>query len=249
MIGYTTHSCNWQPYRPPIPKHDLVLPFFWGGFVLQVKAGGFHWVPGARGTNPDLQWPPRGTHVEFDHTVPCSDVAAGNGQLVATVVLELYDETSAFGKRVRLQHNCSAPLYVYNMSVSINSLKHDRSVTASTDAAVAEGGLARDHDSTGQPIQLWVNNFLRTGGLPFYGPGLSDWRDDSTVFESYFVAEVAHDVAFEVSPVARGMSRCVAIVNRPPCRTGDVSVCGDCEPSSLSLVPRTHHTRCPYADI
>jgi hypothetical protein len=51
-------------------------------------------------------------HAEFDHAVACADVNAGAGQLLATVVVELYDETSAFGRRVRLAHNCTSPLYV-----------------------------------------------------------------------------------------------------------------------------------------
>jgi len=36
-----------------------------------MRAGGFHHVPGARGSNPNLHWPPRGVHVEFDHAVRC----------------------------------------------------------------------------------------------------------------------------------------------------------------------------------
>jgi len=33
--------------------------------------------------------------------------------------MELYDETSSFGRRIQLSHNCSRPLYVFNLSVSV----------------------------------------------------------------------------------------------------------------------------------
>ena len=154
-----------------------------------VKAGGFHWVPGSRGSNPNSAWPPRGLHVEFDHAVPCSSIAAGGGQsrvVVATTVLELYDETSAFGRRLKLAHNCSEPLYVFNMSVSVLSVARDRDITTSTDAAVSKGRQL--------PDLYRETRYSAVAFLPLpdtssdYGPGLSDFRADDEPFESFFVA-------------------------------------------------------------
>ena len=60
-----------------------------------VQAGGFHWVPGSRGSNPSTAWPPVGMHAEFDHAVPCASINAGGGSnsnrvLMVTTVLEPY---------------------------------------------------------------------------------------------------------------------------------------------------------------
>ena len=41
-------------------------------------AGGFHFVPGSRGSNPNTSWPPRGIRVEFDVAISCEAVAAGS---------------------------------------------------------------------------------------------------------------------------------------------------------------------------
>jgi hypothetical protein len=109
------------------------------------QAGGFHFVPGARGSNPGTEWPPRGIHVEFDHAVSCADIGGGAaGSLVATVVVELYDETASFGRRVRLSHNCSLPLFVFDMSISIIGGARDRDITCDQDASVSWGQQRHD---------------------------------------------------------------------------------------------------------
>ena len=36
---------------------------------LPAVAGGYAWIPGVRGSNPNAAWPPRGSRVEFDHEV------------------------------------------------------------------------------------------------------------------------------------------------------------------------------------
>lgn len=124
-------------------------------------------------------------------------------------MLELYDETSAFGRRLRLAHNCTKSLWVYNVSVSILNLIEDRTITYHTDAAVSEGRLLREQYSPGQKITYHANGFLSTPGLSFFGPGLSDWRATDSIFESYFLAELVRDVSFGtvLNPVYRGMSR------------------------------------------
>ena len=127
-----------------------------------VRAGGFHHVPGARGSNPNTAWPPKGAHVEFDHALPCGDVGAGTGgTVVATVVMELYDETASFGRRVKLAHNCSEPLYIFNLSVSVLGGARDRDITTQTDAAVSTGRQLQD------PFDPTVR-YVSTGELPRY---------------------------------------------------------------------------------
>eukprot|EP00040_Diaphanoeca_grandis_P036541 m.233286 g.233286 ORF g.233286 m.233286 type:complete len:895 (+) comp33639_c0_seq1:188-2872(+) len=168
------------------------------------RAGGFHWIPGARGSNPNTAWPPLGTATEFDHAVDCSRVGAGVGSVVITVVLELYDETSAFGKRVRMKHTCSNPLYVYNMSIAVYLENYDRSISVHTDASVSKGRLVKD---TAGGEHYGTNGFISTDGIDFFGPGLSDWKASDDTFESYFLVEVFHDVLFSTTPPYRGMSR------------------------------------------
>ena len=174
-----------------------------------VAGGGFHWVPGARGSNPATAWPPKGVHVEFDHALDCEAVGAGAGTVVATTVLELYDQASAFGRRLRLAHNCSTPLHVYNTSVSVLDVLHDRTITTHTDAAVSLARLVTEHFPPQPPVTYHTSGFLSTPGLAFFGPGLSSWRATDPTFESYFVAEVVRDVGFEtvMTPTHRGMTR------------------------------------------
>ena len=177
---------------------------------LPPLAGGFHWVPGSRGSDPNGAWPPRGVAAEFDHALGCAAVGAGpTGTIVATVRMELYDETSAFGRRVRLAHNCSAPLYVGNLSVSVYLPAHDRAITTATDASVAAVRLLPDPARAG--VRYYTNGHISTPGLRDFGPGLSDWRGggggSGGGYESYFVAEVAHDVPFDPAPPQRGFGR------------------------------------------
>jgi hypothetical protein len=142
---------------------------------LPPLAGGFHWVPGSRGSDPNGAWPPRGVAAEFDHALGCAAVGAGpTGTIVATVRMELYDETSAFGRRVRLAHNCSAPLYVGNLSVSVYLPAHDRAITTATDASVAAVRLLPDPARA--DVRYYTNGHISTPGLRDFGPGLSDWR-------------------------------------------------------------------------
>lgn len=69
----------------------------------QPVAGGFHFVPGDRGSNPNTAWPPKGIRAEFDVAFNCNEVAAGDGGTVmVTVVIEQYDETSGFGRRLQI---------------------------------------------------------------------------------------------------------------------------------------------------
>jgi hypothetical protein len=82
--------------------------------------------------------------VEFNHTLACSKVGSGTGFITVTTSAELYDETSAFGRRVRMIHNCTRPLRVCNMSVSVLSVAHDRDIMFTTDATVAMGSLLKD---------------------------------------------------------------------------------------------------------
>ena len=184
-----------------------------------VKAGGFHWVPGSRGSNPATAWPPKGVHVEVDHTLECAAVSAGSsGTIVATTVYELYDETSAFGRRLRLRHDCTVPLYVLNMSFSILAGAHDRDIILHTDATVSN--------------QNDPGSYADIPGLNSFGPGLSDWKSTDPVFESFFAAEVVHDVHYESLPtgaaaanISRGMSRYLPHILP---HTEAIFVCGVC---------------------
>lgn len=184
-----------------------------------VKAGGFHWVPGSRGSNPATAWPPKGVHVEVDHTLECAAVSAGSsGTIVATTVYELYDETSAFGRRLRLRHDCTVPLYVLNMSFSILAGAHDRDIILHTDATVSN--------------QNDPGSYADIPGLNSFGPGLSDWKSTDPAFESFFAAEVVHDVHYESLPTgaaaanfSRGMSRYLPHILP---HTYAIFVCGVC---------------------
>lgn len=176
-----------------------------------VRAGGFHWVPGSRGSNPNTAWPPKGVHAEFDHALPCASINAGGGSdrfLLVTTVLELYDQTASFGRRVRLSHNCSAPLFVFNMSVSALNVARDRDITPATDAAVSHGSMISD----GPHTAYHANSFLPIDpALPAgaFGPGLSQWTAEEPPFESYFVAETVFDVPYQrvQDAPSRGMQR------------------------------------------
>lgn len=166
-----------------------------------MRAGGFHWVPGSRGSNPATSWPPKGVHVEVDHTLECAMVSAGvSGSIIATTVYELYDETSAFGRRLQLRHNCAVPLYIFNMTFSILAAAHDRDIKVHTDATVSN--------------QNDPGSYADIPGLTSFGPGLSDWKSTDPAFESYFAAEVFHDVHYQSLPTgtaaanfSRGMTR------------------------------------------
>ena len=84
-------------------------------------AGNFSWTTGSRHTRKNRVWPPKGLHVEFDHTGSCSAVDAGASGTTITVTVdyELYQGVSAFTKRLLLSHTCSDNLFVFNMSVHL----------------------------------------------------------------------------------------------------------------------------------
>jgi hypothetical protein len=162
-------------------------------------AGGFVWTPGSRGTPPSKPWPPAGVRAEFDHVAPCAALGAPGGPagsvVTATVVYELYDGTSTFGKRVALTHNCSAPLFVFNLTVSMLATTGGGAVETQTDAAIAEPAIAALDNVT----TVFVNRFLPIAAshaydasLPAFGPGLSFFPAGAN-FTSYLVVEVVHD--------------------------------------------------------
>ena len=130
-------------------------------------------------------------------------------KVVATTVLELYGQTSAFGRRLRLAHNCTGPLWVYNASISVLDLVEDRSITTHTDASVADARLISERYPPQPQVAYHTSGFASTPGLPFFGPGLSDWQATHPAFESYFVAEVVRDVGYNTvqNPTHRGMTR------------------------------------------
>jgi hypothetical protein len=196
---------------------------------LAPVAGNFTFTPGSRGSDPNKKWPPAGVRVEFDHVAPCSAFGtvapqqssspasspspAAAAVVTATIIYELYDGTSAFGKRVRLAHACPFPLFVFNMSTSLLALRGDRLVETFTDAAIAEGALLPSLDGSGT---VWVNRFLPITAshsyddvIPEFGPGLSFFAaggDDSS-FTSYLVVEVMHDAPLPDASGPRGMTR------------------------------------------
>ena len=71
-------------------------------------------------------------------------VGSGSGMITVTTVAELYDQTSAFGRRVYMTHTCARSLRLCNMSVAVLAVARDRDITWTTDATVAKGGLVRD---------------------------------------------------------------------------------------------------------
>ena len=123
-------------------------------------------------------------------------------------LMDRYDETASFGRRVKLAHNCSEPLYIFNLSVSVLGGARDRDITTQTDAAVSTGRQLQD------PFDPTVR-YVSTGHLPCdpsqipqtpnFGPGLSDWKATDPPYESFFVAETVHDVPFEL-PTSPGWS-------------------------------------------
>ena len=167
-------------------------------------AGAFHWVSGVRGTDPSVAWPPRGMRVEFDVKFSCGDFHGGNGSLVATAVFELYDETSAFGRRLLLNHNCSIPLYVFNMSVTTTRVLRDRTIFVGTDAALSTTRIIHDPFDR---VTFEANGYLAPSDQFTWGPGLSGWTALDPPFESYFAVEVVFDTDFDTDPPLRGMSR------------------------------------------
>eukprot|EP00038_Savillea_parva_P010018 m.187380 g.187380 ORF g.187380 m.187380 type:complete len:1011 (+) comp17050_c0_seq1:40-3072(+) len=163
-----------------------------------IRAGGFHHVPGVRGSDPRASWPPRGLRADFNHSLPCTAVRAGVGNITVTVSVEIYDETSSFGRRVLVAHTCTEPLYVFNMSISLLNVVHDRSIVTHTDAAVAMGTILQD---TFDPVAYHANMFLPIApSLSTFGPGLSDFEAGDDAFESYFVVECVSDVEFSTDP-------------------------------------------------
>ena len=194
--------------------------FVFTGIVrtLPPVAGDFAFTPGMRGSRPDRPWPPTGLRAEFDHALPCEVFGAGvvggggdgGGAVVITIAYELYDGTSAISKRVLLSHNCSsAPLFVFNMTVSLLALVGDGRADVLTDASIAEGAIA-----TFDGQQVWVNRFIpitadhsHDAELPAFGPGLSFFAAGDN-FTSYLAVEVFHDAPRPASgSEPRGMTR------------------------------------------
>lgn len=197
----------------PVAPHDFrPRGEFVGHRTMAPTAGAFHHVPGVRGSNPSTVWPPRGIRVEFDVKYECSDVGGGTGSLMATAVIELYEETSGFGRRMKLEHNCTLPLFIFNMSVVLSRYARDREITTKTDAAISSARRIADPFAADERYSACA--YIQTGGLANgvangdYGPGLSQWygvADD--MFESFLVVEIVHDVAFSTTEPQRGMSR------------------------------------------
>lgn len=183
---------------------------FAGYRTTEPVAGGFAFAPGVRGSRRDRHWPPAGVRVEFDHAAPCAAVGGGAaGTLTATVIYELFDGTSAFGKRVGLAHTCADPLFVFNMTVSALALVRDKAVETFTDASIAEVALSR----TAAGATVWVNRFLpvaaghaHDAALPAFGPGLS-WFRAGESFTSYLCVELVHDAPPPSADAPHGMSR------------------------------------------
>jgi hypothetical protein len=174
------------------------------------RAGDFPFTPGARGSRAGKPWPPLGVRAEFDHALPCAALGlGGGGALTATVVYELYDGTSAFGKRILLRHTCAAPLFVFNMSVSLLALARDLAVETFTDASISE--VAVDGTDAPPGVGVWNTKFLPIAAshaydhaLPAYGPGLSFFTS-ADAFTSFLCVEVVHD-ADRAGGAAHGMS-------------------------------------------
>lgn len=160
-------------------------------------AGNFTFVPGWRHTRTDRSWPPRGLRVEFDHVGPCSAVNAGaDGNVTATVTYELFQGTSAFGKRLALSHSCSEPLFVFNTSVHV---QRHRNVKTGIVEAMQDGqaGMFLKGTSLSAPGSSIEAAAYEPVAQSFaldrrWGPGLSDFRAGE-VFVSFMVLELIHD--------------------------------------------------------
>jgi hypothetical protein len=84
---------------------------------LSAVAGGYTWVAGVRGSNPNAAWPPQGSRTEFVHELSCRAMGAaaasssGGGSdgewITVTVSYEQYKGTSGFSRSVAVAHNCS----------------------------------------------------------------------------------------------------------------------------------------------
>ena len=186
----------------PDPGDDRARGFFAGVRIYnRTEAGKFHWVPGSRGSDPGGAWPPRGVRAEFDHIADCAHMHAGSGLLTTTVSVELYDETSAFGRRVRMHHNCTEAVFVFNMSLSLLALNDSHAITVEGAGDVSRAGIAQGEEAWGSWGPFYTSQFFGITGWhsPYplegtaFGPGLSNWRADDEEFESYFVAEVVHE--------------------------------------------------------
>ena len=145
--------------EPPLPNDPRPRATFAGVRSSRaVRAGGFHWVPGSRGTNPNTAWPPRGVAVELDNVVDCASVAAGEGTLTVTLALELYDETSG---------PCPC-------SRSLNHALGRRVLLAGADGSVHGGDLPVDrlpsHHRHELSVSSWRRHALWTRAL-----GLARW--------------------------------------------------------------------------
>eukprot|EP00040_Diaphanoeca_grandis_P013675 m.69130 g.69130 ORF g.69130 m.69130 type:complete len:822 (-) comp24054_c0_seq2:107-2572(-) len=152
---------------------------------MSAVAGGYTWIPGVRGSNPNAAWPPRGSRVEFDHVLLCGAVVADgadNEWITFTVHYEQYDGTSGFSRGVAVLHNCSsASLFIANINVAYLALVNDGHVEfqSDTDASLTKSTLLTDgtrskvqtsYDTTEQGMNL-------TAGQSY---------------QSYLVAEIFH---------------------------------------------------------
>lgn len=189
------------------------IRFTYNGFRTSTNtvAGNFTYTPGSRSSR-NRPWPPSGIRVEMDHTLSCSVIFRNNTDpnvINVTVVYELYDDTSTFSKRILLNHNCSSgSLYVFNMSISLYSLKRVDSVNYYTDASIAETTIVTI-DTVPYVI---VNRFIPItanhrydNDIPTYGPGLSNFLPTDQ-FISYMTMEVIHDAYSPGPNDQRGMS-------------------------------------------
>ena len=153
---------------------------------LPASAGGFTWIPGTRGSNPNAAWPPKGSRAEFDHAVRCSAVNAStredDGWVIITVLYEQYDGTSGFSRRVAVGHNCSgAPLLVDGMNVAYLSLVADGYVEFQSDT---EASITRSmHLADG--VRCKVETPYSSGeGFAGLAAGQR--------YQSYLMAEIVH---------------------------------------------------------
>ena len=172
---------------------------------LTAVAGGYAWIPGVRGSNPDASWPPKGTRTEFDHVLPCAAFAnpghagagagagvaaaarAGTGRVVVvTVPYEQYDGTSGFSRRVVVAHNCSggAPLRVAGLHGVYLALVDDGHVELQSDT---EASIMR-------PVPL-ADGTRAAALVPYDRHAESVGLASGDVYQSYLMAEIFHSTA------------------------------------------------------
>ena len=193
-------------------KNTTGIRFLYHGYRVSnnIMAGNFTYTPGSRGSR-NRPWPPKGVRVEFDHTLSCTTIFQNNDINIinVTIVYELYDETSTFGKRILLNHQCNEPLYVFDMTVSLYSLYRGDSVNVFTDASIAEGALMTIDNIP----YVFVNRFIPItashsydNDIPLYGPGLSNFLNTDS-FTSYLCVEIIHDAYAPGNNDTRGFTR------------------------------------------